>query len=79
MNKNVLGAYEQKRLHCQFRKENKELRELEMRIDSMNINVQEPLPVGEGKSVCGHCHHLRHPKPSTESVSTTVLVKIIKI
>ena len=67
-NKNVLRALkdEQKRLHCQFRKENKELRELEMRIDSMNIQVHEPLSVGEGKSVCGHCHHLRHQKPSTE-------------
>ena len=69
-NKNVLQALkdEQKRLHCQFRKENKELRELEMRIDSMNIQVHEPLPVGEGKSVCGHCHHLRHRKPSTETL-----------
>lgn len=64
----VLRAFkdEQKRLHCQFRKENKELRELEMRIDSINIQVHEPLPVGEGKSVCAHCHHLRHRKPSTE-------------
>ena len=49
-----------------------------MRIDSSNIKVQEPLPVGEGKSVCGHCHHLRHLKPSTESMSTTVLVKIVR-
>ena len=31
-----------------------------MRIDSMNIQVREPPPVGEGKSVCGHCHHRGH-------------------
>lgn len=31
-----------------------------MRIDSMNILVREPPPVGGGKSICGYCHHRGH-------------------
>ena len=59
---NVLRALEvqEDKLQVQLRREREELREVEMRIDSMNIVVREPPAVGEGKSVCGHCHHRGH-------------------
>ena len=40
-----------------------------MRIDSMNIQVREPPPVGEGKSVCGHCHHRGHQNQALKPCS----------
>lgn len=51
---------QEKKLHGQLKIESEELKEVEMRIDSMNILVREPPPVGEAKSICGHCHHRGH-------------------
>ncbi|KAJ7373340.1 hypothetical protein OS493_012932 [Desmophyllum pertusum] len=60
--KNVLRVLEdqEKKLHGQLKIESEELKEVEMRIDSMNILIREPPPVGEAKSICGHCHHRGH-------------------
>lgn len=59
---NVLQALEdqEKMLQRQLKTQKEELKEVEMRIDSMNILVREPPPVGGGKSICGYCHHQGH-------------------
>lgn len=59
---NVLRALEdqEKTLQSQLKSQKEELKEVEMNIDSMNILVREPPPVGGGKSICGHCHHRGH-------------------
>lgn len=59
---NVLRALEdqEKTLQSQLKTQKGELKEVEMRIDSMNILVREPPPVGGGKNICGHYHHRGH-------------------
>ena len=51
---------QEKTLQRQLKTQKEELKEVEMRIDSMNIIVREPPPVGGGKSNCGYCHHRGH-------------------
>lgn len=48
------------KLKEQLEKERQECREIEMNIESMNIEVQEPPAIGSAKIICSHCHHRGH-------------------
>ena len=70
---NVLPAL---RMQCddvkaKLEKEIAECRELQLNIDSMNIVVREPPPIGNSKVVCGHCHHKGHRNQSTNPCNLT--------
>ena len=41
-------------------KERQECLELEMRVESMLIEVKEPPPIGKSRLICGYCHHRGH-------------------
>ena len=48
------------KLKEQPKKERQECREIEMNIESMKIEVQEPPAMGSAKIICSHCHHRGH-------------------
>ena len=51
---------QEKTLQRQLKTQKEKLKEVEMRIDSMNIVVREPPPVVGAKSICDYCHHRGH-------------------
>lgn len=53
------------KLKDQVQKVKQDMVEIRLNIESMDINVPEPSPIGNGRSVCGHCHHRGHRNQAT--------------
>ena len=57
---------QEEKLKQQVTEAKSELKEIEFNIESMNVNIREPAPIGRGKSVCGNCHHRGHRNQATK-------------
>ena len=51
---------QENKMKRQLEKERQERREIEMSIESMEIQVQELPHIGTGRIICSFCHHRGH-------------------
>jgi hypothetical protein len=51
---------QKEKLKKQLAKERQECLELEMNVESMSIEINQPPAIGKSRLVCGHCHHRGH-------------------
>ena len=57
---------QEEKLRQQLLGQRQEVQELEMKIESMSIEIREPPNLGNSKVVCGHCHHRGHRNKITK-------------
>lgn len=58
---------EEQKLLQEIKKAKEELQELDINIESMDIQVKEPPQLGNSKTVCGNCHHRGHRNQSSNA------------
>ena len=47
-------------LREQLHYENQQHKEIEFKLESMQVEIREPPPIGNARLVCSQCHHRGH-------------------
>ena len=59
--------FEEQKLTDQIKNAKQELQEIDINIESMDIQVKEPHNLGSSRTICGNCHHRGHRNSSTNA------------
>ena len=52
-------------LREQLHYENQQYKEIEFKLESMQVEIRQPPPIGNSRLVCSQCHHRGHRNQSS--------------